>query len=402
MNKLTVVTLHLILSLLFIKSLKSQSISFAQPIDISNGAISGVSALDVADFNNDGLNDVAVLEGGVHAEGRFTLAWFEQTQSKSWIRHDFNIPIQFDDFIGSAKCGDVDNDGDMDLIFSNDGHATGPVNIYHLENPGELKINEPWNYKLISSIEGFHANDMRLADMDSDGKLDVIVRHKNPEAVKIIFQNKNNNWTTITAYEGQAGEGLAVGNINNDEIMDISMTGHWLKAPKNPRKEAYIRFTIESHFKEVNKATKEELGDINNDGRLDVLLSPAEHFKKYGGDNYDLAWYEGPTNLEESDKWKKHIIKSDYNKAHCAKLADFDNDGDLDILTAIAWDNREIIIYINEKGEFKNSVQIANGKGIYSGAVADMDGDGDLDVIGEDKYSSDSKPYYFENLLIKQ
>ena len=178
-----VFSLSLVLTLVSIKSVQSQSISFAEPFDISYGTVSGVSSLDVADFNKDGLMDVVILEGGVHAKGRFTLAWFEQTKSGNWVRHDFNIPVQFDDFIGSARCGDVDNDGDIDLIFSNDGHSTGPINIYLLKNPGKRKVNMPWKYFLISSIEGFHANDMRLADMDSDGKLDVIVRHKNPEKV---------------------------------------------------------------------------------------------------------------------------------------------------------------------------------------------------------------------------
>ncbi len=86
-------------------SVHAQSITFANPIDVSAGSISGVSALDVADLNGDGRMDVVVLEGGVHADGRFTLAWFEQTKKGEWEKHDFNIPVEFDDFIGSARYG---------------------------------------------------------------------------------------------------------------------------------------------------------------------------------------------------------------------------------------------------------------------------------------------------------
>lgn len=390
-----------LLAILFILEVHSQTLHFAEPLDVSNGTVSGVSCIDTADFNGDGLVDIVVLEGGVHAENRFTLAWFEQRQSGDWNRHNFSIPVPLDDFIGSARCADVDNDGDVDLIFSNDGHSTGPIHIYLLENPGKKKVYEPWGFCLISSIDGFHANDMRLEDMDSDGKLDAIVRHKNPESVKVIFQNKIDEWQTITAYTGQAGEGLAVGDINLDGFPDITMTGHWFKTPKNPRTEAYERFDIEAGYKIVNPATKEEVGDLNNDGRLDVVLSPAEHFKKYGGENYDLAWYECPENPEEVKEWQKHIIKSDYNKAHCAKLADFDNDGDLDILSAVAWDQREIRIFINDNGEFNNSVQVAEGKGIYSGSVADIDDDGNLDIVGEDKYAQDAKPWFYKNTIKK-
>ena len=396
-----IVFLSFSLSLIFttIHFVHCQSLHFAEPRDVSEGTVSGVSSVDVGDLNNDNLMDVVVLEGGIHAKGRFTLAWFEQTKIGKWLRHDFNVSIKFDTFMGSARCADVDKDGDIDLIFSNDGHSMGPIKVYFLENPGKKKVLQTWKCHLISSIEGFHANDMRLADIDADSRLDVILRHKNPESVKVIFQNDTNNWETKNAYEGQAGEGLAVGDINTDGFPDITLTGHWLKTPIGARSETYTRFDIEAGYKKVNPATKEELGDINGDGRLDVLLSPAEHFKKYGGDNYDLAWYECPERPEKAMEWQKHTIKTNYNKAHCAKLYDFDNDGDLDILSAITWDNREIRIFINTDGTFQSSIKVAEGKGVYSGAVADMDGDGDLDIVAEDKYAGDGKPWYYENLL---
>ncbi|NND06522.1 MAG: VCBS repeat-containing protein [Saprospiraceae bacterium] len=386
---------------IFLAGTAIAQLSFAPPKEISGGTISGISALDVADFNTDGLMDVVLFEGGAHAEGRNTLAWLEQKHSGKWVKHDFEQLPNMDDFIGSAKCGDVDNDGDPDVVFSNDGHSSGPVNVYVLEN----NVNQPekirWTVHLISTIEGFHANDMRLADIDRDGKMDVVLRHKAPESLKVIFQNRMDQWSTKTISTGQAGEGLAVGDLNADGLIDISMTGHWYLTPSDARSGTYKKYDIDGGYKMVNKATKESTGDIDGDGRLDIVLSPAEHFKKYGGDNHDLAWYRCPRKPKNKSRWKKFIIKSNYNKAHCAKLADFDNDGDLDILSAIAWDDREIIIYLNDHGTFDRSIQVVSGKGIYSGAVADMDGDGDLDIIGEEKYSKDGHAYYYENLLIK-
>ena len=371
-------------------------VSFAPPVDISGGGVQGVSALDVADFNQDGLLDVAVLEGGAHAGGRLTLAWFEQTREKGWIRHEFGGTDQFDDFIGSARCADMDNDGDPDLILTNDGHTTGPQQVYFYENPGKESVREAWPQHLIASFEGWHANDMRIADIDADGLKDVIIRHKGPDALQILFQNSKTKWVLKTAYSGQEGEGLAVGDIDRDGLIDISMTGHWFKTPSTPRTGQYVRFDIDPGFKTINKATKEELGDINGDGRLDVILSPAEHFPKYGGDNHDLAWYEGPAAPTDASVWIKHVIKSDYNKAHCVKLADFDGDGDLDVLSAVAWDDKEIRIFFNDQGVFERSLQVISGKGIYSGAVADMDGDGDLDIVGEDRYAQESSPWFYE------
>lgn len=374
-------------------------ISFAPPVDIASGSVQGVSALDVADFNQDGLLDVVVLEGGAHAKNRKTLAWFEQTATKVWSRHEFGLDVEIDDFIGSARCADVDGDGDPDLVFSNDGHSSGPLRIFFLENPGPSLCIGSWLWHEVAKVEGFHANDMRLADMDADGKLDIIVRHKSPEVCRILFQNESESWTDKVVYRGQAGEGLAVGDLDQDGLPDITMTGHWFKSPSNPRTDTYHRYEIDAVYKTINKGTKEAIADLNDDGRLDVIISPAENFPKYGGDDHDLAWYEGPVDPLHSGPWKKHIIQPQYNNAHCVKVGDFDGDGDADILSAVAWEPRSIRIFINKEGTFKQILPVIAGKGIYSGAVADMDGDGDLDIVGEDQYSQEGRPWYYECLL---
>src|SRR5690606_18391254 len=71
------------------------------------------------------------------------------------------------------------------------------------------------------------------------------------------------------------------------------------------------------------------------------------------------------------------------------------------LLTATAWENREIRIYWNDNGHFERSTEVAIGKGVYSGAVADVDGDGDIDIVGEDRYAHDSRPWFYENLGIQ-
>ncbi len=380
---------------------QKQSLTFAPPKDVAAGQISGISALAVADFDQDGQVDVAVFEGGAHAGGRTTFAWLQKS-NEVWQKHELELPDGADDFIGAAKAADIDSDGDMDLVWSNDGHSTGPIKIFTTLNPGRELVYQPWESKMIATIEGFHANDMRIVDLDQNGNLDVIIRHKGPEALTAILQVEHDLWTIREIHRGQAGEGLAVGDVNMDHRPDLTMTGHWFATPVDVLQDSFTRYDIDPDFKYVNKATKEDMGDLDGDGLLDLVLSPAEHFKKYGGDAHHLAWYRGPSDPEKKKAWKKTIIRSNYNKAHCVKLADFDNDGDLDVLSAIAWDEKEIRIYLNDNGNFERSLLIAKGKGIYSGEVADMDGDGDLDIVGEDGYSNTSRPYYYENLLINK
>ena len=181
-----------------------QGLSFAEPVDISGGSVSGVSALDAADFNKDGLMDVV------------------------------------ESFIGTVKCGDINGDSYPDVVFTADGHSSGPIKVYWLENPGRKQM-KPWKAHLSATIDGFHANDIRLADMDNDGLLDIIIRHKNPNTIRIILQDKKDEWSTVSINTEKLGlEGFAIGLINGDEKPDISVNGYWFESPKDPRKELYL------------------------------------------------------------------------------------------------------------------------------------------------------------------
>ncbi|MEQ8551073.1 MAG: VCBS repeat-containing protein [Cyclobacteriaceae bacterium] len=381
--------------------LQGQPLPFSQPIEISNGSVRGISALDAADLNGDGLLDVAVFDGGAHAKGGAIAAWFEQ-RDDAWVRHEIGTAeiigtSDFTDFVGAVKCADIDNDGDVDVIVCVDGHKTGPINIYLLENPGPAANKNPWPQKKLVTIDGWHANDLVIHDMDGDQKLDLVVRHKEPHDVKIIFQEAD-TWTV--KYVGtRNGEGLSIGDLDHDGLPDISVSGTWYKSPSNPRKMEYRLLKYTDY---TNIATKEAIGDLNNDGRPDIVLSPAEAWNYYGtpGDTHELTWYEAPKKPTKSSSWKKHVVEPNTNDLSFVRLGDFDNDGDLDIVSGRTWRGAYIKIYFNDMGSFERSITVADGKGVYSGAVADMDGDGDLDLVGEETYSNSARPYYYENLLI--
>ena len=380
------------------KNLRSQTIAFASPVEISNGSVSGVTSLDAADFNLDGLLDVVVLEGGKHAE-KPTFAWFEQKSQDNWIRHELGNMKQVDSFLGSAKCADMDTDGDMDIVFTSDNHIRGPIKVFIAENPGGTAVYQPWKLHVIATFEGFHANDMKIADMDNDRRNDVVIRHKNPNTLRILFQDSGKKWHIKSMNTENLGlEGFAIGNLNRDATLDIAINGYWFKGPSEPRKGEYKLFSIDTIFTTINGNTKEDIGDINADGRNDILISPAEDY--YNGKDHVLAWYQAPENPEITGDWIQHIVRKNYNRGHAVKLADMDNDGDLDIVSGQAWPPMRITVYLNNNGDFSQTYPVIQGKGIYSGSIKDMDNDGDIDIVGEETYSQNSKPWYYENLLL--
>jgi len=65
------------------------------------------------------------------------------------------------------------------------------------------------------------------------------------------------------------------------------------------------------------------------------------------------------------------------------QVADFDGDGDLDVLTAEMHTSREkrVLMYLNKKGSFEPLVLSRTGS--HNMRVADIDQDGDIDIVGK-------------------
>ena len=381
-------------------------VSFKQPKDIAGGTVLGLSSMDAGDIDNDGLIDVVAVEGGKHAGGRKTFAWFkapEDTQG-TWQQFDVNPGAPLRLFLGAAKLADMDGDQDLDLIVSSDHHSGGSkeADVFVFINPKPNgQATSPWNWHKASgsSLPYHHINDMEIEDMDGDGKLDIVVRSLQPNQIHIFFQNTISSYTrkSINTDINQS-EGLAVGHIDDDRLPDITYTGYWLQSPSSPRTQSYTKRPIDPGYKNVNQNTKEAMGDIDGDGRLDVVLAPAEAFRK--GGNHDLAWYRNPGG-NYGMEWKKTVIKANTNNHHTVKLGDMDNDNDLDVVVGVPWDSQLVQIYYNNgRGSFNNVQTVQSGKGLYSGLVADLGNDGDLDIVGQDTYARESKPWIYESLLI--
>ncbi|SMF00420.1 Cobalamin biosynthesis protein CobT (nicotinate-mononucleotide:5, 6-dimethylbenzimidazole phosphoribosyltransferase) [Alteromonadaceae bacterium Bs31] len=389
----------------------AEHIDFSPPFDIGSGTVKGVSATDAADLNGDGLADIVVVEGGYHANDRVTFAWFESPDSegKDWIRHDLTMPDVWRRFTGAVRIADIDDDGDNDIVVAMDHHSQldPSAYIYWLENPGHNRSTSAnWSiHTIIGDLSVEHINDLHIADMDNDGLNDVVVRSLTPNRMMLFF-NRISSWQMNqidTRSFAETGEGFALGDLDRDGRMDISVNGYWFKAPTNPADGIYKQYAIDTGYAEKNANTKEAVGYINDDPYLDVVISPAEGYRK--GANHYLAWYEGVADPTKASSWKRHIIASNVNGRHGLALADMDYDGDLDIVSATSWNmwgqSKGITIYYNGggQGDFSDEQLVSSKNGLYTATVVDLFADGDLDIVGPDFYAFSSKPYIYLSQL---
>ena len=123
--------------------------------------------------------------------------------------------------------------------------------------------------------------------------------------------------------------------------------------------------------------------DVDGDGDMDVLSASADDDK--------IAWYEN----DGSGSFTEHVISTSADGAVSVHATDVDGDGDMDVLAASRWDNK-IAWYENDGSEnFTEQAISTSAGGAYFVYSTDLDGDGDMDVLSASR--SDDKIAWYKN-----
>ena len=297
------------------------------------------------DFDNDGYLDLVVT--GKDLEAATVLNIYKNDGAGTLVKIDNGTPI--DGVTDATLAfGDSDADGDIDMVLagltvSEDGQQINYImNLYENEyntSGGALifKRNDKFNR------EGFTNGDIEFADLDNDGDLEIIYAGtgKGDNPVGGIISNTRAGLTGGTYdYSGQLQLGeasISVGDIDSDGDLDIIATG--IAGQGNDVREnvtrmftneyyaidslrAYINFNVRDNDEIQSLADGDiDLIDFDNDGDLDLLVS--------GKDNNALP----TTILYAQAGGSFFVVKTPFDSVmqSSVRWADFDTDGDMDV-----------------------------------------------------------------------
>jgi hypothetical protein len=348
----------------------------------------------LADLNNDGKLDAVI--GTEHKQNSTSgggIYWYEYPSSgnpaDTWTRH--TIIGSGHDYEDMAPY-DVNGDGFMDIIASIDNQQ-----LVWFQNPGTS--GGTWAETVIGS--GYGENTMRLADIDGDGKIDVV------SSSGIYFQNSPTSWTKVavgSSFRGAAllniGSGLgAVNLVTNGPSPNYDVV--WYENPRehggNARTDAWTMYTVGPGYTCGNCGSgdiaTESTGDLNGDGRMDIIVAQSEADSNKQAPPGGLKWYEMP--LDPTQPWTEHTIDANLQDAHNIQVADIDGNGALDLVVGEQDQSvqRRVMVYYNDGyGNFTGSA-ISTGDGSHNVEIGDIEGDGDIDILaGQHGYYSDPNP----------
>ncbi len=290
----------------------------------------GVADLDTADVDLDG--DADVIAAGADDP---VIAWIETPHnpetSGPWTAHGIQITGPTD----GVATADVDGDGDPDALMT----KKLANRVVMLRNP---RHTSTWpGFDITAALVGPEA--IRAADMDGDGDQDAVIASYDP--APFVTDGR------VTWHENLAGDGL-------------SWALHDIATPDYPRSVTVV--------------------DLDADGDLDVLVVTSNPHLVGGAG--DLLWYEH--HPDGPPFWSAHVIEDSMYHGHSVAAADFDNDGDLDLATAIGdpilFAPGSVLWYENFSGDASTWVRktVATPSNARRAvAAADLDRDGDTDII---------------------
>lgn len=333
----------------------------------------------VGDINGDGLPDLVV---GGHEAGQMNffarvvaklgiqerkepsgeLVWYE---NPTWRKHLISDKYRFSTDIEIA---DIDGDGWADVV------TITSSELIWFRNP-------EWTPFIIDRRS---LHDIELADFDGDGRVDIVARnqsglnHHDGNNLHFYRQDAPSQWEHFKI-DIPHGEGLKIADMNGDGRIDVVVNGYWYENPGTLASDVpWKKGAYGSAWEWPDVFI--DVADINKDGRLDIILSPAEP----EGKRYHISWFESPES--ENGEWREHIIDPDIETVHHSIAArDMNNDGSIDIVTAQMHqgeDPDEILVYWNRGKGANWEKKVIASTGSHSMRVADVDNDGDVDFFG--------------------
>ncbi|MBK1880069.1 VCBS repeat-containing protein [Pelagicoccus mobilis] len=395
------------------------------------------SGLSLGDVDGDGLPDIfAVGKDSPNAlflnRGGFR---FEDVTAEKGLFGKEGIGA------GSSML-DIDNDGDLDIYVT----YTGFANELYL-NDGRGNFTEAaaaWGLAIDTG-----SNAPSFADYDRDGDLDLYLqsnflqRSGIPEGMPdMLLENRDGRFVDVTEQAGISGAGQGHSAIwwdyDEDGWPDIYVANDFEPADKlyrNNRDGTFSDMINEVIVAAPYSAMGADLGDFNNDGHMDFMVSEmathdhVKHHRTIGSISTKVLWAStdtvpqymknmvslkiGPNQFAEVG-YLTGLDATDWTWA--TRFADFDNDGWLDAYfangMARAFHDGDIGIQSKKAktgwqrmGYFKNSPQydeqnlayrnlgdfsfedVSSQWGLdmvgvsFASAYADFDGDGDLDMV---------------------
>lgn len=274
----------------------------------------GYGGIVVGDVNGDGLKDVGYgmhhnYSGSDMGDQILEVALGDGTGT-FWTAWDDGLATNGEDWgMFGTDFGDVDNDGDLDLVSNSFGSGAGE-HVY-------LNLGDGTWEQSFGFLNGNSDDNVEFGDFNGDGYLDFIATHEFGSVYfgdgTGSFTNNDNGLPALGSY--QLRSGVSVGDANNDGSADISFVNSsggiavyfwdknislsWISMSGNLPQTGSFDFT--------------GLADLNADGFLDMAAIENQTVSFWLGDGLGNWVFETSVSVDPTADAKAFRLGGDFD-----------------------------------------------------------------------------------------
>ncbi|CAF4827256.1 unnamed protein product, partial [Rotaria sp. Silwood2] len=308
--------------------------TFASPMTFSTGLGSYPYAVVAGDFNNDNQLDIVVTNSGTDTVGVF-LGYGNGSFEK-----------QETYFIGASSrpsyvaLGDFNNDQQLDIAVSNTG--TYNISIFIGFGNGTFAIIATHSISSKSSPFG-----IAVGDFDKDNQSDIVVANAETNSILLLTGYATKPSKTPNTYSTGVGADsyyMVTADFNNDNQLDLAVVNFGVD-----NIGIFLGYGNGSFAKQVTYSTGDgsapatvAIGDINNDNLLDIVVANLH------SDDFGVLLGYGNGTFANIRSYFLGVASS----AIAVAVGDFNKDNHLDVVFANYGPNTLSIVLGHGNGSF--------------------------------------------------
>ncbi len=337
--------------------------NFHSPNTLTSGNGNMADGVAVADFNHDGLPDIAASYLEDNSVRVMTGTGGGNFSTASAVYHVGKQPYW-------VTAGDLNNDGYADLVTANTGDNTVSVLINNGGGGGRFAA---------AQNVGKQPFQVAIGDLNGDGIPDLAVSNNGDNTVSILYGQMGGKFVggqTLTTCANPYG--VAIGDFRHSGQNDVAVTcfstaqlevflnnGMVPFSPPPPQ----TTFQSPEMYSTDSFPTSLVVGDFNRDGNLDIVTgnSIANNVSFFGGNG--------------DGTFRPAVDSFALNFPDSIAAGDINGDGILDLVTVAANFNQVAVLLGKGDGTFQPRFEFAAGQQPWATALGDFNLDGKLDIV---------------------
>ncbi|MDY6973437.1 MAG: VCBS repeat-containing protein, partial [Thermodesulfobacteriota bacterium] len=338
--------------------------------------------VEFADVDGDGDLDLGIAKSGFGGGGQCRLLLNEG----NGFFYD-GTPLRMPTLLASTRdldFGDVDNDGDADIVLANVyvfGSDVSRQNRIYINNGygffnDETSMPDGSAYRF--PVDNASTRSLAMGDVDNDGDLDIIAANRIDNGFmgeydgpqnRLLLNNGTGFFEDVTdariPADTDSSRDVAVADADNDGFLDIyfgnamsdksfSGGGQQNRLYMNDGR-GYFSNETDTRIPALERLTKSvDFGDIDNDGDLDIVEANSRHENGHKapqpGQQDRVLVNDGNgffTDETLNGSFSRLRLPFRIANSYDIDLGDVDGDGDLDIFVAVRYNQNSLFINRN-------------------------------------------------------